>query len=92
MVHRKAVLHFHYSRLYHRRPPYPSQAAFDSAHYFRRFGGLTMAIYCPLLIYLNNAKLPKELRPSWFTNSMMVLISGFFLYFAVKVIQQQFFS
>jgi hypothetical protein len=55
-------------------------------------GGLTMAIYCPLLIYLNNAKLPKELRPSWFTNSMMVLISGFFLYFAVKVIQQQFFS
>jgi hypothetical protein len=54
-------------------------------------GGLTMAIYTPILIYLNNYKLPKEIRPSAFTNIMMVLISLFFLYFAIKVIQQQFF-
>lgn len=55
-------------------------------------GGLTMAVYTPLLIYLNNAKLPKQLRPSAFTNAMMVAISVFFLYFAIKVIQQQFFK
>lgn len=55
-------------------------------------GGLTMAIYTPVLIYLNNAKLPKQIRPNLFTNLMMVLISLFFLYFAIKVIQQQFFS
>jgi hypothetical protein len=55
-------------------------------------GGLTMAIYCPILIYLNNFKLPKELRPGIFTNSAMTLISLFFWYFAVKVIHQQFFS
>lgn len=55
-------------------------------------GGLTMAIYCPVLIYLNNVKLPKELRPGLVTNTAMSLISLFFLYFAVKVVQQQFFS
>lgn len=55
-------------------------------------GGLTMAIYTPILIYLNNVKLPKEIRPSAFTNTMMVCISVFFLYFAIKVIQQQFFT
>lgn len=55
-------------------------------------GGLTMAIYTPILIYLNNVKLPKEIRPNAFTNTMMIAISVFFLYFAIKVIQQQFFN
>ncbi len=54
-------------------------------------GGLTMAIYTPFLIYLNNIKLPKPLRPSMFTNVMMALISMFFIYFAVRVIINQFF-
>jgi len=49
-------------------------------------GGLTMAIYTPLLIYLNNFKLPKEIRPSWFTNLAMIAISIFFIYFAVRII------
>ncbi len=49
-------------------------------------GGLTMAIYTPFLIYLNNTRLPKPLRPNWFTNSAMVLISIFFLFFAIKII------
>lgn len=53
-------------------------------------GGLTMALYTPFLIYINNTKLPKELRPNWFTNIMMVLISLFFVYFAVQVIINQF--
>ncbi len=50
-------------------------------------GGLTMAIYTPFLIYLNNTRLPKPLRPSWFTNIIMGAISLFFLYFAVEVIR-----
>ncbi|PIR88337.1 MAG: hypothetical protein COU09_02790 [Candidatus Harrisonbacteria bacterium CG10_big_fil_rev_8_21_14_0_10_44_23] len=49
-------------------------------------GGLTMAIYTPFLIYLNNTKLPKALRPSWFTNIVMVGISAFFIFFAIQVI------
>lgn len=55
-------------------------------------GGLTMALYTPLLIYLNNAKLEKKLRPGIFTNIVMVCISLFFIFFAVRVIEQQFFS
>ena len=50
------------------------------------FGGLTMAIYTPFLIYLNNYRLPKELRPGFITNTAMVLISLFFMYFAVRII------
>jgi hypothetical protein len=53
------------------------------------FGGLTMAIYTPFLIYLNNFRLPKELRPGCVTNIAMVLISIFFIYFAVRVIDFQ---
>ncbi|USN53282.1 MAG: Nramp family divalent metal transporter [Candidatus Nomurabacteria bacterium] len=53
-------------------------------------GGLTMAVYTPLLIYLNNARLPKALRPSWPTNVVMVGISAFFIYFAIRVIIEQF--
>jgi len=54
-------------------------------------GGLTMAIYTPFLIYLNNFHLPKLLRPSWFTNLMMVMVSGFFWFFAYKVIASHLF-
>jgi len=54
-------------------------------------GGLTMAIYTPFLIYINNTKLPKELRPGWFTNIMMILTSLFFIFFAIRVIQEKFF-
>jgi hypothetical protein len=49
-------------------------------------GGLTMAIYTPLLIYMNNVKLPKEIRPSWITNLAMTAISAFFIYFAARII------
>lgn len=53
-------------------------------------GGLSMAIYTPFLIYINNTRLPKPLRPGWFTNTAMVLISIFFIYFSVLVIMNQF--
>lgn len=55
-------------------------------------GGLTMAIYTPMLIILTNTQLPKQIRPSWFTNIAMVLISIFFIYFSIRVIQQNLFS
>ncbi len=48
-------------------------------------GGLTMAIYAPFLLYINNRWLAKPLRPGIFTNAMMVLISVFFIFFAVKI-------
>lgn len=50
-------------------------------------GGLTMAIYTPFLIYLNNFKLSKALRPGIFTNFMMVLASGFYIYFVWEIIK-----
>ena len=48
-------------------------------------GGLTMAIYTPFLIYLNNRHLPKEIRPGWFTNIMMLSASLFYIFFAGKI-------
>lgn len=54
-------------------------------------GGLTMAIYTPLLVYLNNTRLPKPLRPGVFTNVMMVLSSLFFIFFAVRIIAERLF-
>lgn len=49
-------------------------------------GGVTMALYTPLLIYMNNVKLPKKLRPSWFTNLIMVCASVFYAYFTYLII------
>lgn len=50
-------------------------------------GGLTMAIYTPFLIYLNNFKLPKSLRPGIFTTLMMILASSFYIYFVWQIIK-----
>jgi len=51
-------------------------------------GGLTMAVYTPVLIYLNNFRLAKPLRPSWFTNLMMtaafLFYAGFIIYLIVN--------
>ena len=49
-------------------------------------GGLTMAIYTPFLIYLNNAHLPKQVRPRLLTNAVMAGISLFYIFFSYKVI------
>lgn len=49
-------------------------------------GGITMAIYIPIIIYLNNFKLHKLLRPGWFTNAVMAFASVFYIYFAVSAI------
>lgn len=54
------------------------------------FGGLTMAIYTPILIYINNFRLPKELRPGIFTNSAMVFTFLFYSVFTVLIAIQYF--
>ncbi|MFH1162008.1 MAG: Nramp family divalent metal transporter [Candidatus Jorgensenbacteria bacterium] len=46
-------------------------------------GGLTMAIYTPVLLYLNNARLPRPLRPGWFSNLMLAAAALFYAAFAV---------
>ena len=49
-------------------------------------GGLSMAIYTPLLIYFNNTKLPRSIRPGIFTNIIMFLTALFFIFFALSAI------
>ncbi|OHA15194.1 MAG: hypothetical protein A3H57_00335 [Candidatus Taylorbacteria bacterium RIFCSPLOWO2_02_FULL_43_11] len=49
-------------------------------------GGLTMAIYTPILFYLNNFKLPKGLRPGIITNFFMLSGSVFYLTFSIFII------
>ncbi len=49
-------------------------------------GGLTMAIYTPIIFYLNNFKLPVELRPSILTNIVMIIASIFYACFSLYVI------
>ncbi|MCA9364372.1 MAG: Nramp family divalent metal transporter [Candidatus Moranbacteria bacterium] len=44
-------------------------------------GGLTMAIYTPMLLYLNMTRLPKPLRPHFFTVVSLIVASLFFLSF-----------
>lgn len=53
-------------------------------------GGLVTAIYMPLLIYLNNWKLPHMLRPGLFTNVMLVASTVFYWFFAFQVIRALF--
>ncbi|MFA6408433.1 MAG: Nramp family divalent metal transporter [Candidatus Paceibacterota bacterium] len=48
-------------------------------------GGFTMAIYSPVLIYLNNFKLPRELRPGIITNLFMVSASVFYAGFTAII-------
>lgn len=51
-------------------------------------GGVTMALYTPLLIYLNNRRLPGPLRPSLVTNLAMGCVAAFFAFFAYRVVAQ----
>lgn len=49
-------------------------------------GGLTMAVYTPILIYLNNFRLPKDLRPGIITNIMMSAAALFYIFFSAFII------
>ncbi len=47
--------------------------------------GAIMAVYIPILLYVNNTRLPKEIRPSFITNIVLVLATIFFSYFSFIV-------
>ena len=49
-------------------------------------GALTMAIYTPVLFYLNNFRLPRALRPGIVTNVFILAGSVFYIYFSVFII------
>lgn len=49
-------------------------------------GALVMAIYTPVLFYLNNFKLPKPLRPGWISNLGMILASIFYIFSTAYII------
>jgi len=55
-------------------------------------GGLTMAIYTPILLFINNRRLPQALRPGLISNLFLTGAALFYAYFAVMVIRQNFFS
>lgn len=46
-------------------------------------GGVAMAVYTPILLFINNCRLPEEIRPSLLTNIVLVLASAFFIYFSI---------
>lgn len=54
-------------------------------------GGMTMAIYTPLLLYMNNYELPKPLRPGLVTNLMLSIASLFYISFSVFIIYRTIF-
>jgi hypothetical protein len=49
-------------------------------------GGFVMAIYVPILIYLNNFRLPKTLRPGLITNIFMISAALFYIYFSFIIL------
>lgn len=53
-------------------------------------GGFTMALYTPLLFYINNYKLPKELRPGLITNFFMIFASVFYISFTLFILYNTF--
>lgn len=52
-------------------------------------GGAVMAIYLPIILYLNNRRLPKPLRPGWITNLVLLGGSVFYLVFSTVLIVQK---
>ena len=49
-------------------------------------GGFAMAIYVPLLLYLNKRYLPKSVRPGISATTMMIIASLVYIGFAISSI------
>jgi hypothetical protein len=49
-------------------------------------GGLAMAIYIPILIYLNNRRLAKPIRPNWITNLILIFASLFYFGLSIQIL------
>lgn len=50
-------------------------------------GGITMTLYTPLLLYINNTRIPKLVRPGIFTNIALVLATIFYFYFSYRIVE-----
>lgn len=50
-------------------------------------GGLATALYVPLILFLNNRKLPWALRPSVFTNVVLAASAAFYWFFVVVIVR-----
>lgn len=55
-------------------------------------GGFSMAVYSPMLLYMNNKFLPKECRPSAFINIGLGIASGIYIIFSIVVILNKVFG
>ena len=53
-------------------------------------GGLSMAVYIPIILYMNNKVLPRELRPNWVTNIFLSLGFLFYAFFSLTLILKLF--
>jgi len=53
-------------------------------------GAITMAIYTPLLFYLNNWRLPPSLRPGWLSNFLLLAAAIFYSYFSILIVLSYF--
>ena len=53
-------------------------------------GGFVMALYIPIILYLNNKVLPRELRPGWITNTVLFLGFIFYAFFSTVLVYRLF--
>ena len=55
-------------------------------------GGFTMAVYSPMLLYMNLKFLPKEIQPSTFIKVGLAIASGVYIIFSIVVILNKVFG
>jgi hypothetical protein len=55
-------------------------------------GGFTMAVYSPMLLYMNTRFLPKEIRPSAFIKVGLAIVSAIYIIFSIVVILNKVFG
>jgi len=52
-------------------------------------GGLVMAVYTPLIFFISNFRLPKELKPGLITNIFLIFGSLFYIFFSIWLIWEK---
>ena len=55
-------------------------------------GGFTMAVYSPMLLFMNTKFLPKEIQPSTFIKVGLAIASGIYIIFSIVVILNKVFG
>jgi hypothetical protein len=55
-------------------------------------GGFTMAVYSPMLLYINLKFLPREIRPSTFIKVGLGIASAVYIIFSIVVILNKVFG